>query len=134
MILYCQIDMIEEGRKFVAGHSIDANFANTEHVRLVKIVRNEGQHLLRQNTIFALFRIETEPAIMLDPILCRPCGLKGGQTLKVVREDDRRHTIIASPECRFADCDATSQSHLFIIVSSSRDHVSVDIYIFHLAP
>src|SRR5207253_3085293 len=78
LVAQCQVNMVDEGRYFVACHAVNSDLTNSKHIRSVQELRNHLQYLPRQFSVLAFFGIEAQPAIVLNAVFRSTTGLETG--------------------------------------------------------
>src|SRR6266487_4678831 len=63
-----QINVVDKGGYFVARHPVDPNLTDAQDIGSIKKLWDQLQDVSRQFSVLTLFRIEAQPAVVLDAI------------------------------------------------------------------
>jgi len=131
IVFLSHFDVFFKNGEFVDRVFVHANFTNTEDGRLIEKVGDDGHHFAGKSGVVCFFRVDAEPAVVVDPVFGGALGFVIRELAVVVVKPLGGCAVESRPECRFADGFAASEGHRLVIVSRATDHVGVWFDVFH---
>ncbi len=123
VIFQGELDLLFEDDHLIFCIEIEADLSDAEHRRLGEKVRNKRDDFAGKRHVFSLFRIDADPAVVLDQVLGRPCGLELRDVGEVIMKRLGGGAVVARPEGRFAARNGMHARHPFVILRGAGDHV-----------
>jgi hypothetical protein len=126
-----QLKVFFENEPFVAAVFIQANLADPENVRLGEKIRDEGDDVIGEGSVFGFLGVDAEPSVMREVIFGGTPWLVFGELQEIVVKTVGVFPVVAGPEGGFADSGAAGGDHGSIVIGGAANHVSVGFDVAH---
>jgi len=126
-----EVDLLFKDGQFVAAVFVQADLADSEHVRLVEERGDQLHDFPCERGVFRLLGVDAEPTVVGDAELGRPLRFDLGQLAEVIVKPVGAGAIEPGPESRLGHRDAAGLGHALVVVGGAADHVNVRIDVGH---
>ena len=125
VVFFGQSDLFFENDELILRVLVQPDFTDPENIVLLEELRNQRHDLASKAWIIGFFRVNAEPAEVLNPKLGGSARFVLGELPKIVVETLSTGAIKTCPECGFGHSNAPGLRHPHVVVRGSGDHMNV---------
>ena len=126
-----EIYVLFEDFQFVPRVFVEADFADAQHIRAVKELRDQRENFAGESEVFGLLGIDAKPAIVSEAELGGTLRFVAGELAKVIVKASGGTAVETGPEGWFAHGQAAGGDHGAVIIRYPADHVGVGLDVAH---